>query len=584
MEIVKSAGYVRVSTSQQVETGTSIDDQIDKINKEAKLRGWEVPVIYKDEGVSGKSSKRPALQKLLNDIKLEKYHAIIFTKLDRLARNLRDTLNFYHEAEKYGSKLICLDNPVISTEGPMGSIMLQIMGAFAQFERDLIRSRTVSGRMIKWKNGESFMGRLPFGYNFNKNSQLIEIDDFKRAIVEKIYRYYIDKRMSMVDIANYLTNNCIPTPSTISKRKDASSTWNSTSVREILKNISYTGIKIDYNKYKYKWRDNNKIYKSKELKDEKEWISITLPKIIDIETFEHAQAIINSNKSIPKKKHKGYENKFIAENVLKCGHCHAKISKQTSGSRKFIYYTCPWRRASEKQLKAKNQHKCHLPFLDSDKIDIAVYDQITDLLSNPKQYATEWLKDKPTDELEKKVKSLEEKKDSLQIKLKKAIKIEINSSNNELAEIYSSEREKIENEFKNISRQLSISKNELNFHENKILKLKQFQSIFAHDKKEHSMRLKITFKKMLNRLTNEEKKKLINAVISPETGGCVYVRELTTQDLGLPQDQLALTATPHGNKVGERNFVIELDFTLEPARIIEIIQAMDKTVFKVGEQ
>ncbi|NCB43403.1 MAG: recombinase family protein [Clostridia bacterium] len=583
METIKSAGYVRVSTTQQVDTGTSIDDQIEKINKEAKSRGWGNPVIYKDEGISGKSSKRPSLQKLLEDIKIEKYHAIIFTKLDRLARNLRDLLNFYHEAERYGAKLICLDNPAISTEGPMGNIILQILGAFAQFERDLIRSRTVSGRMIKWKNGEAFMGRLPFGYNFNKESQSIEIDEFKKSIVEKIYSYYINKRMSMIDIANYLTNNGIPTPSTISKRKDASPKWNSTSVREILKNISYTGEKIEYNKYKYKWNEN-KIFKSNELKDKTEWISIILPKIIDKETFEHAQSIIDSNKTIPKKKHKGYENKFIAENVLKCGHCHAKISKQTSGSRKFIYYTCPWRRASQKQLNAKNQQKCHLPFLDSDKIDIAVYDQITDLLSNPKEYAKEWLKDKPTDELQKKIQSLEELKNTLQTKLKKAIKMEINSSNNDLTEIYSAEREKIETDYNNISKQLTISKNELDFHENKILKLKQFQSIFAHEKKEHSMRMKITLKKMLNRLTNEEKKKLINAVISPETGGCVYVRELTTQDLGLTQDQHAPTSTPHGNKVEERNFVIELDFTLEPTRIIGIIQAMDKTFFKVGEQ
>lgn len=173
----RTAGYVRVSTSQQVTTGTSIDDQIEKIQKEAEFRGWGEPTMYVDEGISGKSSQRPALQQLLKDTSQGQFDAIIFSKLDRLARNLRDTLNIYHETEKHDTVMICLDNPVISTDGPMGSMMLQIMGAFAQFERDLIRSRTVAGRMKKWKNGEALMGRLPFGYNFNKATSTIEIDE-----------------------------------------------------------------------------------------------------------------------------------------------------------------------------------------------------------------------------------------------------------------------------------------------------------------------------------------------------------------------------------------------------------------------
>jgi hypothetical protein len=100
------------------------------------------------------------------------------------------------------------------------------------------------------------------------------------------------------------------------------------------------------------------------------------------------------------------------------------------------------------------------------------------------------------------------------------------------------------------------------------------------------MRIKIALKSALKNLSFEDKKKLVDAVISPETGGCVYVRELMPQDLGLPKDDSPPeTVKPiHGNKIGERSFVIELDFTLEPHRIIEIIQSMDEKVFKLGEQ
>jgi len=126
MEIKRTAGYVLVSTAQQVEAGTSIEDQIDKIKKEAASRGWDEPKIYIDEGTSGKSSQRPALQRLLKDTSQNLFDAIIFTKLDRLARNLRDTLNIYHKTEEHQTAMICIGYPVISTDGSMGMIMLAL--------------------------------------------------------------------------------------------------------------------------------------------------------------------------------------------------------------------------------------------------------------------------------------------------------------------------------------------------------------------------------------------------------------------------------------------------------------------------
>lgn len=580
------AGYVRVSTSQQVETGTSIDDQIKNIEKEAERRGWEKPAFYKDEGISGKSDKRPALQLMLSDIRTKKFHAIIFTKIDRLARNLRDTLNIYHEAEKYGVAMVCLDNPVISTDGPMGSVMLQVMGAFAQFERDLIRSRTVAGRMAKWKKGEAIMGNLPFGYYQNKENNKIEIDQEKVKIIQKIYHLYLDNRLSMLDVAGKLTDDRIPTPSMLIRRKDASSSWNMNSVREILINQAYTGVSINYNQYKYKWSDNNKIYKSNEKKEKDEWVTYQFPKIIEKEVFEQVQARINHNKAIPKKNHKGCEDKFLADKFLRCGHCKAKISKQTTGTRKFIYYTCPWRRASTKQLKVKNQAKCVLPFLDSDRVDAAIFTKITNLITNPGKYSSEWLKNQPIDELEKKIELLSDENAKLTSKVSRAINIELNTDDIRLQEIYRKEREKIEGEYQAVSRKLIQARNELSFYKNKVEKLQQFENIFKYPKREHAMRMKFAISSALKKLPFHEKKRLVEAVISPETGGCVYVRELTPADIGLPGAAPVNDAGKpvHGSKVGERDFVLEFDFTMEPYRIIDIIRTLTGDVFRIGEQ
>jgi len=575
-----------VSTSQQVDSGTSIDDQIEKIKNIAKLKEFEEPVIYKDEGISGKSIQRPALQQLLKDIKNKKFYAIIFTKLDRLARNLRDTLNLYHEADRYGVKMICLDNPVISTDGPMGSIMLQIMGAFAQFERDLIRSRTTAGRMHKWRNGQAIMGKLPFGYEFNKSNLNIEVNEKNSMIVKEIFSYYINNRYSINDIAILLTKKCVPTPSEIQNRKDSSRLWNSTTVRDILKNEYYTGVPKKYNQFKYKWTEDNKIYKSEEMKDESDWITISLPIIIDKNTYDKAKFLTEFNKSKPKKQHYGYEDKFIAENVLRCGHCHAKISKQTTGSRNFIYYACPWRRASNRRLELKKQNRCCLPFFDSDKIDNAVFNQILDLLSNPREYAEEWIKDKPLCNFEERIKSFSEKCDDLNAKLTRILKLELNANNKDIQSVYKKERKIIEDEYILSKRDLEITENEFSFHKNKMKNLDQFQKIFNPKSRSYSMQVKFKIKRILNKLSSEEKKKLINAVISPETGGRVYVKELTAQDLGLPKEGAASPCEIPSNakKVGDRNFTLELDFILDSDRIIEIIRAMDKTIFTVSEQ
>lgn len=582
----RTAGYVRVSTSQQVESGTSIDDQLESIYCEALRRGWDEPIFFMDEGISGKSTQRPALLELLEHVKNGKYEIIIYTKLDRLARNLRDTLNIYHQTEECGVAMVCLDNPVISTDGPMGSIMLQIMGAFAQFERDLIRARTGAGRMHKWKNGEAIMGKLPFGYYFDKKSSTVKIDSQKEQIIKRIYQLYLDNRLSMLDIAGQLTDEGVPTPSKLSGRKDASSHWNSNSVREILKNHTYTGGKTKYNQYKYKSNKNNKVIKTKEFKDKAEWVEIEFDKIIDEKLFNQVQARIKHNKAVPKKKHRGYEEKFLADRFLRCGHCKAKISKQTTGARNFIYYACPWRRASEKQLKVKNQRRCHLPFLNSDKVDTEIFNQIVKLITNPKEYAEEWVKDKPTEDINEKININQEKQTVLQGKLKKAIQIEINADKPEIEEIYKREREKIEREYHTVTHRLASLSAELKVHEHKLQSLDQFQKFLQQDNKSNSMRMKLALRKALTSLPFEDKKKLVDAVISPENDGRVYVRELTPTALGIMNGE-AENEPPkptHGNKLGQRDFEIELDFTLEPTRIIDIIQSFDKNVFRLGGQ
>ena len=270
--------------------------------------------------------------------------------------------------------------------------------------------------------------------------------------------------------------------------------------------------------------------------------------------------------------------------------CKAKMSKQSTGTRKYIYYACPWRRANEKQLKVKNQERCTLPFLNSDKVDAQIFSQVANLITNPKHYAAEWVRNKPIEELTEKVNSLSIKQQLLRNKLAKAIQIEVNTDDPELEKIYKKEREKLESEHQVVNRNLISSQNELLFHTDKLQKLDQFQKIFTY-KRGNAMIMKIALKRALNNLPFEDKKKLVEAVISPETGGCVYVRELNEHDIGPSENyddesqqeykKDEKTLENHDN-LHEKNFVLELDFTLETQRVIEIIRSMTKNATDLG--
>lgn len=146
-----ACGYGRVSTQMQAVKGTSAKEQKKLITAEAKRLGYNLTKFYSDEGFSGKTiDDRDGLQQLINDAKSGKVQAVIFTKLDRLGRNLNDLTTVWNLlTEDLKLDLICIDSPAINTTDKMGKMMLGILGTFAEFEREMIRERTSGGRKIK---------------------------------------------------------------------------------------------------------------------------------------------------------------------------------------------------------------------------------------------------------------------------------------------------------------------------------------------------------------------------------------------------------------------------------------------------
>jgi DNA invertase Pin-like site-specific DNA recombinase len=154
----RAALYVRVSTDHQ-----TVENQVSELRAVAERRGWEVLETYRDAGISGAKGrdKRPGLDGMLNDASRRKFDVIMVWAIDRLGRSLIDLLGTIQHLETVGVDLY-LEQQHLDTTTPTGKLLFQITGAFAEFERSMIRQRVNAGLApikAKIKRGEKFTSK-----------------------------------------------------------------------------------------------------------------------------------------------------------------------------------------------------------------------------------------------------------------------------------------------------------------------------------------------------------------------------------------------------------------------------------------
>jgi DNA invertase Pin-like site-specific DNA recombinase len=137
----RAALYVRVSTDKQ-----TVENQKLQLSQVADRRGWEVVEVYNDAGISGAKGRRdrPGLDRMLNDASKGKFDVVMAWAIDRVGRSLIDLLGTIQHLEACHVDLY-LDQSNIDTTTPMGKLIFQVTGAFAEFERSMIRQRIHAG-------------------------------------------------------------------------------------------------------------------------------------------------------------------------------------------------------------------------------------------------------------------------------------------------------------------------------------------------------------------------------------------------------------------------------------------------------
>ena len=181
---MKVIGYARVSTDKQADRGVSLEAQTEKIRAMAVVHNAELVDIIVDGGESAKSLNRPGMERLLALVDSGAVEAVIVAKLDRLTRSVKDLCTLLERFERREVTLISVAES-LDTGSAAGRLVLNIMTAVSQWEREAIGERTRDAMNHKRNNGER-VGNIAFGYRLSSDGVHVEPEPTEQATIAAV--------------------------------------------------------------------------------------------------------------------------------------------------------------------------------------------------------------------------------------------------------------------------------------------------------------------------------------------------------------------------------------------------------------
>ena len=375
---MKVALYARVSTKRQEKKGT-IASQIEALRNYAREHKYVIAKDYvcKDDGYSGASLARPELDRLRDGAQAAAFDAILVLSPDRLSRKYAYLILMLEEFERFGIPVIFLEQP--PPDDPHSSLLVQIQGAVAEYERAKLAERYRRGKLYRARQGEVFWASIPYGYRRVPRQDSVPahlvINEAEAEVVRKIFSWHAHETMTIRQIAKRLTREEIPTPK--GGRK-----WGETTVHRILHREAYLGT-LYYNRSSYVFQpatDRKSACIKKIPKPRAEWIPVSIPSLIDRETFELCRARHTANQQFSPRNLK--EEHWLLRRLLRCEKCGLKCACVADKRRPHMppayYYRC------EKQDRVWGRPRCRPNHIRSKALDDLVWTEIRRHLLNPK--------------------------------------------------------------------------------------------------------------------------------------------------------------------------------------------------------
>ena len=326
----RAAIYLRVSTSYQADRDSLPMQRKDLVGYCEYALNISDYTVFEDAGYSGKNTDRPAFQKMMMQIRNGMYSHLLVWKIDRISRNLLDFAQMYEELKTLGVTFISR-NEQFDTSTAMGEAMLKMVLIFAELERKTTAERVTATMISRANDGTWNGGRVPFGYDYNKETQTFSINGDESYIVLQMYDLY-EKTDSLVRTARELNKLGY-----VSRQHNP---FSPVSIWIILRNPWYVGT-YRYNYYKIPGR--------RAVKEESEWVVIENhhSPLVSKERFDHVQKMLDSNaryRNTPGRSSK-QKNVNIFSGLIWCSCCGAAFTaspgKLHASGYRSTKYGCP---------------------------------------------------------------------------------------------------------------------------------------------------------------------------------------------------------------------------------------------------
>lgn len=383
---MRIAIYVRVSTQRQAQTQT-IDQQIDRLRTHLQAQGWRLPEgdVFRDDGYSGASLKRPGLDRLRDRAAMASFDKIFITDPDRLARNYVHQVLLLEELQKHGCRVEFLDRPM--SQDPHDQLLLQIRGAVAEYERTLIAERMRRGRQRQFQAGKMLpWARAPCGYRMAadrpRDPSGVYQDPTEAAVVAEMFAWYSEGRRTLHGLVDHLHGLGVPSPS-------GKPFWSGPSARGILKNPVYTG-RVYAGRTRYRdaqvrrsaTHPIGRPHGTASPVPEGEWIEVgAVPAVVTREQFDRVQAKLATNRSFSARNNK--IGTYLLRSLVSCGGCGLACLARRLPPRN-SYYVCT---GKTRAARHRNGATCETRYIPSQAIDDLVWQDLRELLRHPETVA-----------------------------------------------------------------------------------------------------------------------------------------------------------------------------------------------------
>ena len=393
-----AAIYARVSSEQQARQHT-IGSQLGDLHQRVHADGLAVPdaFVFCDDGYSGTTLLRPALERLRDQIAAGLIQRLYVHSPDRLARRYAYQILLIEEFKRHGVEVIFLNHPL--GESPEQEMLLQMQGMIAEYERAKIMERCRRGKLHAARRGcVEVLHHAPYGYRYRCRTSdapaAYLIDDAQADVVRQVFHWVGVERLTVGKAARRLTEAGVPSPK-------GNAIWSRSTLASMLQHPAYIGnaaygrTRVGERRPRLRPsrgqpetpRRSYSCYRT----DPADQIPIPVPALVSAELFSVVAEQLTENRQRHRQQTRGAS--YLLQGLVVCAHCgralYGKVATSVyKGKRsRYTYYRCP---GLEPYRFGGGERLCDSRQARTDRLEQVVWDDVCSLLSDPARVKEEY--------------------------------------------------------------------------------------------------------------------------------------------------------------------------------------------------